>query len=306
MPQDSIYYCHPVFRPPSEANSLLIQLTEGCTYRCTFCISNLRRKFKIRALEDIKKDFEIARKIYGPNVKRIFFLDGNGMVTPFQDLLEVLNYANKSFPYLERCGIYAHSKDILKKTDIQLEELSKLGLKILYVGFETGSNELLNDINKQVTKEDHIKASKKLFNVNITLSATFINGLSGSNNQEISKNHAIESADLVNKICPDDSRLWYIAFLSLMIPPGTKIYEKKSVGNFKEMTPNEILEELKTFIQHINFKNKNANCVFRSNHASNYLPIKGTLEKDKEKILNTIDYGLTYKESLRPDYYRRL
>ncbi|MBY8982292.1 MAG: radical SAM protein [Candidatus Lokiarchaeota archaeon] len=304
--QDSIYYCHPVFRPPSEANSLLIQLTEGCTYRCNFCISNLRKNFKIRAFDDIKKDIDIAKKIYGENIKRIFFLDGNGMITPFQELVQIIDYVNDIFPHVERCAIYAHSKDILKKTDTQLEELSNSGLKMLYVGFESGYNELLNMINKRAKKEDHIRASKKLFKANITLSATLINGLSGANNPAISKEHAIESADLINRICPDDDSIWYISFLSLMIPKGTEIYNKKVGGEFYEMSAEDILNELKLFIQHINFKNPNANCIFRANHASNYLPIKGILEKDKEKILETIDYGLTNKNILRPDFYRRL
>ncbi|MBY9006841.1 MAG: radical SAM protein [Candidatus Lokiarchaeota archaeon] len=304
--QDNIYYCHPIFRPPSEANSLLIQLTEGCTYKCSFCVSNLRKNFKIRAFNDVKKDLEIARKIYRGEIKRIFFLDGNAMVTPFQELIKILDYANKIFPYLERCSVYAHSKDILKKTSSQLEELSTLGLKMLYVGFETGNNELLESINKQTTKDDYIKTTQKLFKAHITLSATFINGLGGSGNQELSKNHAIESADLVNKICPNDDRKWYIAFLSLMIPSGTEISKRKKAGKFIEMTPKEILDELKLFIQNINFKNPNANCIFRANHASNYLPIKGILEKDKEIILKTIEFGLSHKNNLRPDYYRRL
>jgi radical SAM superfamily enzyme YgiQ (UPF0313 family) len=145
-----------------------------------------------------------------------------------------------------------------------------------------------------------------LFKANITLSATFINGLGGFGNEEVSKAHALESADLVNQICPSDDRLWYIAFLSLMIPPGTVLYEKKEKGEFIEMNSNDILTELKLFIETINFKNKKTNCIFRSNHASNYLPIRGTLERDKAKILETINFGLTHKEVLRPDYYRAL
>ncbi|MGQ4875123.1 MAG: radical SAM protein [Promethearchaeota archaeon] len=306
MPQrDRIYYCEPVFRPPSEAYSLLIQLTEGCTYKCDFCMSNLRKRFVIRDIEDVKKDLEIARKIYGPNVRRIFFLDGNAMVTPTDKLLEVVKYANELFPNLERCGVYAHAKDILKKTDEQLKELSEAGLKIAYVGFESGYDELLKQMNKHATKKDYIEASEKLMKANITLSATLINGLGGAD-PVISKKHAIESADLVNKICPDDDRIWYIAFLTLIVPPGTELYRRKQRGEFKEMNQFEILKELKIFMEHINFENKNANCVFRSNHASNYLPIKGVLDRDKEKIIGIIDYGLTHPELLRPEFYRAL
>ncbi|TXT60584.1 MAG: hypothetical protein BAJALOKI3v1_890015 [Promethearchaeota archaeon] len=302
----SIYYCRPVFRPPSEAHSLLIQLTEGCTFKCDFCMSNLRKEFKVRDIKKVKQDLDAARTQYGPSVSRIFFLDGNAMVTPAEKLIEVTKYANDLFPNLERCGVYAHSKDIIKKTDEQLRALSEAGLKIAYIGFESGYNKLLQQVHKHAVKEDHIKASKKLFEADITLSATLINGLGGANHPELSRKHAIESADLVNKICPDDDRTWYIAFLSLMVPPGTEIFKQKQQGEFKEMPSDQILKELKTFIEHINFQNKNAHCVFRSNHASNYLPIKGVLEQDKKKILDVIEYGLTHRETLRPEGYRGL
>ncbi|MFW9938981.1 MAG: radical SAM protein [Candidatus Thorarchaeota archaeon] len=305
--QDRIYYCEPVFRPPSEARSLLIQLTEGCTYRCDFCVSNLNKKFKVREVDEVKKDLDIGSKNnWSRNVKKLFFLDGNAMITPTEKLLEVTNYAMKVFPTLERIGVYAHARDILKKSDDQLRALSTAGLKIAYVGFESGYDSLLQSINKHATKADYIKASKKLMKADITLSATFINGLGGANNPELSRIHALESADLVNKICPDDDRIWYIAFLTLMIPPGTEIYKKKLKGEFKEMNSAEILKELKIFIENIDFPNKEANCIFRSNHASNYLPIKGRLEKDKENILQTINYGLNHSEILKPEIYRGL
>ena len=304
---DRIYYCEPVFRPPSEHNSLLIQLTEGCTFKCDFCMSNLRKNFIIRTVEEVKKDLDVAaKKQFSSSIKKLFFLDGNAMVTPTEKLLEVTNYAFRKLPKLKRVGVYAHAKDILKKSDKDLKELSNVGLKIAYVGFESGYNGLLKAINKHATKEDYINATKKLFKADITLSATFINGLGGSGNENISKAHALESADLVNQICPTDDRIWYIAFLTLMIPPGTVIFEKKRRGEFIEMNSEEILNELKLFIEAINFENKIANCIFRSNHASNYLPIRGILEKDKAKILETINFGLIHKEVLRPDYYRAL
>ncbi|MFX0010827.1 MAG: radical SAM protein [Candidatus Hermodarchaeota archaeon] len=304
---ERIYYCEPVFRPPSEHNSLLIQLTEGCTFKCDFCMSNLRKNFIIRTVENVKKDLDVAaKKQFSSSIQKLFFLDGNAMVTPTEKLLELTNYAFRRLPKLKRVGVYAHAKDILKKSDKDLKELSNAGLKIAYVGFESGYNTLLEAINKHATKEDYINATKKLFKADITLSATFINGLGGSGNEKVSKAHALESADLINQICPTDDRIWYIAFLTLMIPPGTVIYERKIRGEFKEMKSEEILNELKLFIEVINFKNKNANCIFRSNHASNYLPIRGILEKDKIKILETINYGLIHKEILRPDYYRAL
>jgi radical SAM superfamily enzyme YgiQ (UPF0313 family) len=303
---EGIYYCYPVYRPPSEGSSLLIQLTEGCTYKCDFCVSNLTKDFKIRSIDDVKKDIIQAKRIYQNRIRKIFFLDGNAMVTPFDILLELTQFAFQSFPNLQRVGVYAHAKDILKKSDEQLQSLSQAGLKIAYVGFESGYDKLLESIHKHATKEDFIQASWKLMKVDITLSATLINGLGGANHPEISKCHAIESADLVNKICPEDDRTWYIAFLSLMIPPGTIFYEKKKQGIFKEMNSDGILEELKIFMEHINFINKKANCVFRSNHASNYLALRGILERDKMKLLKEINYGLEHKEALRPEFYRAL
>jgi radical SAM superfamily enzyme YgiQ (UPF0313 family) len=302
----SIYYCYPVFRPPSEGNSLLIQLTEGCTYHCDFCVSNLRKDFKIRNLDDVKKDLDIAFRNYSTHVRKIFFLDGNAMVTPTEKLLKITNYAMSKFPNAQRVGVYAHAKDILKKSDNQLRDLSDAGLKIAYVGFESGNDYLLKQIHKNATKEDFINAARKLIKANITLSATFINGLGGSNNHELSKEHAIESADLVNKICPSDDRLWYISFLSLMIPQGTLLYEKKQNNEFIEMNATDILKELKMFIEKIEFSNKEANCIFRSNHASNYLPIKGILEKDKGEILELLNYGISHKDILRSESYRGL
>ena len=304
--QERIYYCQPVFRPPSEAYSLLIQLTEGCTFKCDFCVSNLRKNFIVRKIDDVKHDINIAKKIYGQNIRRIFFLDGNAMVTPTEKLMDVIKYANKVFLHLERCSVYAHAKDILKKTDEQLMQLSEAGLKLAYVGFESGYDELLKLINKHALKKDYIEASKKLFAANIALSATLISGLGGADNPELSKKHALESADLINKICPEDDRIWYVAFLTLMIPPGTEIFKRKSKGEFQEMNSIEILQELKLFIENIEFQNDKANCVFRSNHASNYLPIKGILARDKDKIISTINYGLNNPEILRPAFYRGL
>jgi len=210
------------------------------------------------------------------------------------------------FPNLERCAVYAHAKDIIKKPDEQLKELSDSGLKMAYVGFESGYDKLLEAVNKHATKQDFITASKKLFNAEITLSATLINGLGGANHPELSEMHAKESADLINKICPSDDREWYIAFLTLMVPQGTEIYREKAKGLFKEMDQFEILQELKIFMQNIRFEYKNANCIFRSNHASNYLPIKGVLDRDKDKIISTLNYGLTHPEVIRPEFYRGL
>jgi radical SAM superfamily enzyme YgiQ (UPF0313 family) len=239
-------------------------------------------------------------------VRKIFFLDGNAMVMPTDKLIEITKYASNLFPKLERCGVYAHAKDILKKSDMELRELYEAGLKIAYVGFETGSDKLLKLVNKHTTKNELITASKKLMNSGIILSATLILGL-GGDNKELSKLSAIESSDLVNKICPNDDKLWYIACLTLMVPPETELYKKKVNNQFQEMDSLDILKELYTFIENIDFENNsNANCVFRTNHASNYLPIGGILDREKIGILNTIKKGIENPNILRPEFYRAL
>ncbi|MCP4762209.1 MAG: radical SAM protein [archaeon] len=310
-----MYYKEPVFRPPSEAYSLLIQATEGCTYRCTFCISNLRKEFKIRSFDEIKKDIDIAKEIYGRNVRKIFFLDGNAMVMPYDQLLEITQYAKEIFPNLERVSVYAHGKDILGKTDEELKILADSGLKMAYIGIETGNDELLKKIGKRQSSQDLVDAFHKLFRAGITPSGTIILGLAG-NNKEISKIHMKDTAEFINRASPinilDDLKnrgifeipIWYISCLALMIPPGTPIYKKKIKKLFEPMNSKEILEEMRILIENISQNVKN--CIFRSNHASNFLAIKGMLSNDKEEILNLIDRNLIDGKDIRPEYFRAL
>lgn len=298
-----IYYCEPVYRPPSEAYSLLIQATEGCTFRCSFCVSNITKQFKIREIEDIRKDLDTAAEIYGSAVNRIFLLDGNAFVMPAKTIIEICNYAKQKFPNLERVGAYAHAKDILKKSIDELKEIAKSGLKIAYLGIETGDNDLLKAIGKHVTDEDLIRAAQMLHEADITLSGTIILGLAG-NDKNASEKHALATANVINKMCPSTPKTWYISALTLMIPPRTEIFEQYKKGQFTAMNSIEILKELRLIVE--NISDNLRSCVFRSNHASNYLPIKGVLAKDKKEILKQIDYAIENPESLRPEYFRGL
>lgn len=299
-----IYYREPVFRPPSEGRSLLIQATEGCTYHCSFCVSNLGKPFKIRSVEDIKKDLDTAHELYGA-VRRVFFLDGNAMIMPFLPLLEITKYAHTVFPSLERVSCYAHGKDILSKTDSELSNLCKAGLKMVYIGIESGDDDLLQKIGKRETQDDIVQAFHKCFKAGITPSGTIILGLAGSDPIS-SKNHALRTAELVNRANPKDSGFpeWYIATLALMLPPGTPIFNEVQQGTFSPMNTDEILEELKLFIE--NLSDDLQNCIFRSNHASNYLALKGILSEDKNKILNIIEQNLKDHRDIRPEFYRAL
>ncbi len=309
MQNNTIYYCEPVYRPPSEASSLLIQATEGCTYRCTFCVSNIGKKFKVRAVEEIKRDIDTAVSIYGKDVRRVFFLDGNAMVMPYEQLLEITRYAAKSFPELQRVSVYAHARDILGKTDEKLRSLAEAGLTMAYIGIETGNDDLLKKIRKQQSADDIIQAFHKCFRTGITPSGTIILGLAGSD-KDISYRHMKDTATLVNRASPthvikgEVLPVWYISCLALMIPHGTSIYKDIHEGRLIPMNADEILYEMKIFIEHIS--DEVQHCIFRSNHASNYLALKGILSRDKDKILEVIGNNLQNRDDIRPEYLRAL
>ena len=303
-----IYYSEPVYRPPSEAGSLLIQVTEGCTYRCSFCFANMKQ-FKVRRLTDIKRDLDTAKRIYGQDVRKIFFLDGNALVIPYEKLLELTKYAQSLFPKLNRIGTYAHAKDILAKTDEHLKSLCESGLKIVYIGIESGNNELLHKAGKNVTADQIVAAFHKCFRVGITPSGTIILGLAGKD-KKLAEQHMKDTADLVNRASPvhviqgDKLPVWYISCLALMMPEGSDVARDTATGKFIPQTANGILHEMKILIENISDDVKS--CVFRSNHASNYLPIKGRLSRDREKILNVINQGLENSENIRPEFMRGL
>ncbi|NQV19136.1 MAG: radical SAM protein [Armatimonadetes bacterium] len=305
---NGIYYSEPVYRPPSEAGSLLIQVTEGCTYRCSFCFANMKQ-FKVRELTDIKRDMDKARQVYGADARKMFFLDGNAMVIPYHKLLELTGYAQSLFPRLNRIGTYAHAKDILAKTEEQLHSLCETGLKIVYIGIESGNNQLLAQTGKRITADEIVAAFHKCFRAGITPSGTIILGLTGRDN-ELAERHMKDTADLVNRASPvhvvkgDKLPVWYISCLALMMPEGSDIARDTAAGKFIPQTANGILHEMKLLIENISDDVKN--CVFRSNHASNYLPIKGRLSRDRDKILTVINQGLVNPDNIRPEFMRGL
>lgn len=309
MGNKRIYYCEPVFRPPSEARSLLIQATVGCTYQCTFCVPYTGKKFRIRPVDDIKQDIDTAVMMYGKDVRRVFLLDGNAMVMPVEKLLAVTKYSKDKFPSLQRVSVYAHVNDILKKTDEELCSLSEAGLKMAYIGIETGDDELLKRIAKHQTADRTVEAFHKCFKAGITPSGTIILGLAGSN-KVLSIQHMKKTAELVNRAGPVHSikenglPVWYISCLALMIPGGTQIHADAGAGRFSPMNADEILYEMKIFIE--NISDDVQNCIFRSNHASNYLSIKGNLCQDKYKILDLINKNLQDKTDVRPENFRAL
>ncbi|WP_130808191.1 radical SAM protein [Senegalia massiliensis] len=275
-----------VFRPPSEARSLIVQATIGCNHnKCTFCSMYKEKKFRIRKLDEILEDLNSAREYY-KSIKRIFLADGDALILKTDDLLIILQHIKSIFPECERLGIYATPKDILNKSLNDLKVLKDNGLGIMYMGVESGNEHILNKINKGVDRKTMIKAGKKVKESGIKLSVTLISGLGG---KDYIKEHAMDSAKVINEINPD-----YVGLLTLMMEEDTELYNDYIEGNFELLSPEEVMIETKFFIESLNVKN----CVFRSNHASNYISLKGTLNDDKDRLLNEID------EALKEDIYK--
>lgn len=287
-------YDYPLYRPPSEAYSLIIQATVGCSQnKCTFCSMYKSKKFTIKPLEQIKKEIDFFR-IYVKKAERIFLADGDALIMPMKILKEIFIYINEKFPEAERISLYGSPKSILLKTPEELLELKNLGLGLIYLGVESGSDKILSSVKKGVSREEIIAAGKKVKKVGIPLSVTAIAGLGGKEN---SIEHAVETASLISEINPD-----YFGVLTLMLEEGTELLEEYKKGNFIPLSSSEILEETKLMIKNINVKEK---CIFRSNHASNYVSLKGTLPYEKENILKTIDYALKNNE-IKSEFLRRL
>ena len=287
-------YDYPLYRPPSEAYSLIIQATVGCSQnKCTFCSMYKSKKFTIKPLEQIKKEIDFFR-IYVKKAERIFLADGDALIMPMKILKEIFIYINEKFPEAERISLYGSPKSILLKTPEELLELKNLGLGLIYLGVESGSDKILSSVKKGVSREEIIAAGKKVKKVGIPLSVTAIAGLGGKEN---SIEHAVETASLISEINPD-----YFGVLTLMLEEGTELLEEYKKGNFIPLSSSEILEETKLMIKNINVKEK---CIFRSNHASNYVSLKGTLPYEKENILKTIDYALKNND-IKSEFLRRL
>lgn len=284
-----------VFRPPSEARSLILQATIGCSHnKCTFCITYRDKKFRIKSFEEIKRDVETVLPYYR-DTKRIFLADGNALIIPTEDLLNILHLIKQNFPKLERVGIYACPQDILKKSLSELMELKSSGLDIVYLGLESGSDDILRKVKKGVSSKRMIEAADKVKGARIVLSVIFILGLGG---KQKSKEHALKTAKILSKMDPD-----YIGALTLMAIKGTEIYEEVKTGKLELLEPRDVFEELGILIENLNL----SDCVFRANHASNYLPVGGTLPGDKQIMLKKIRKILQMDDvSFKPEWLRAL
>ncbi|MFW2487360.1 radical SAM protein [Clostridium chromiireducens] len=287
-------YDYPLYRPPSESNSLIIQATLGCSHnKCSFCSMYKSKKFSIKSLEEIKNDMSHFRKIY-EHVEKIFLADGDALIIPTKDLKEILMYAGKLFPECSRITLYGSPKSILLKTHQELEELKGLGLSMIYMGVESGSDEVLKDINKGASSEELLNAAVMVKNANILLSVTVIAGIGGRKNSKI---HAVKTGELISNMAPD-----YLGVLSLMAEEETDLYNKIMKKEFQLLSDKEMLVEIKLLIEHINIEET---IVFRCNHASNYVSLRGDLPCDKGAMINQIDYHIEHNK-LKHEYDRRL
>ena len=281
-----------IYRPPSEAYSYILQVTIGCSHnKCTFCSMYKDKPFRLRKIEDILDDLSMAREVYS-RVERIFLADGDALILPTDKLSLILKEIRLLFPECNRVGIYATPNDILRKSLEDLKLLNELGLSIAYMGIESGSDAILNDVNKGISSSQIIEAGKKIKQSGIKLSTTLISGLGGL---ERSSEHALKSAYVVSEIDPD-----YIGFLTLLIEKDTEIFRRIQEDSFSVLSPKEVMSEIKLFIENTN----TSNCIFRSNHASNYVSLAGTLPQDKDRLISQINSALCGGTNFKNEIFR--
>jgi radical SAM superfamily enzyme YgiQ (UPF0313 family) len=285
-----------IYRPPSEAESFILQVTIGCSHnKCTFCGSFKEKKFRLRAFDEVKKDVEEAKQ-FARYIKKVFIADGDALIIPQKRLIPIITLINEAFPKLERIGLYGNTKSILKKSVEDLKELKELGIGIIYLGVESGDQVVLDRVCKGTLLDKTAEAAKRVKDAGIILSVTVLLGLGGV---ERSSFHAEETGKFLTRIQPD-----YAGALSVIIVPGTPLAEEVKKGTFTVPDPYMLLAELERMISNIDADH----LYFASNHASNYLPVKGWLPEEKEKILKAIKYVLQQKDPsmLRPESMRAL
>lgn len=286
-----------IFRPFSEADSYLLQCTIGCSHnKCTFCAMYKDKKYRIRTLSEIKEDISMAKSSMG-DVQKVFLCDGDAIDIETPMLLEILDELKKAFPSLRHVGTYVGPQSILRKSMDDLKALAAAGLKKGYLGVETGDDRLLREINKGVGYDEMLQAGLNLNEAGWNLSSMVLLGLAGRGPR--SEEHAVATAKITNEMKPQ-----YLAALTVTPVPGTVFYNQVQRGEIELLTPLETLREMKIIFENITIDN----LKFVGVHASNYLPINGTLQKDKKKMLDLIN-GILESENtgmLKPESMRGL
>lgn len=285
-----------VIRPPSEADSYILQVTYGCSHnRCSFCGTYLDKPFQDRSMDEVLEDIALAQRRF-PDTRRVFLADGNALVLSTRRLVTILDALAAGFPLLRRVGIYANARDLLTKSDAELALLHDKKLQIIYLGLESGSDEVLRRIDKGSTATEMVRGVHHAKHAGIRVSVIALLGIGGA---ELSAQHAEETGRIVSEMDPH-----YLSLLTLMIVPGTDLYRQCWAGTFRTLEPAQLLAEMRQIIVHLNGLSR---CVFRTNHASNYLPLAGTLSRDKDDLLAKLDGAITEgPAALRPEAWRAL
>lgn len=275
-----------VFRPPSEAHSLLIQATIGCPHnKCSFCSMYKKTRFRIRPVQDIKEDLLAARDYYGKYIESIFFPDGNTIIMKTEQLLEIFNYANELFPELERITVYGSARFVNKKSVEDLRRLKEAGLKRLHMGMESGDDIVLQKINKGTNSEEIIEAGLKLKSAGIQTSEYYLVGIGGKARW---REHAENSARVLSAFSPD-----FIRLRTFAPERNTPILEEIQAGEFEYLSPHEALREIRVLIENLTCNNS----MVLSDHITNYWNINGIIPRDRDKMLAEIDKALEIDES---------
>ncbi|MCJ8293181.1 MAG: radical SAM protein [Colwellia sp.] len=298
----SINYIEPVFRPPSEWKSLILQVTNGCSYnKCTFCdmYTSENKKFKPKKIEQIEEEIiQVAKS--GIATRRVFLADGDAMMLPFKRLKEILELINLHLPQVGRVSSYCLPRNLTNKTVAQLAELQSLGLKLMYIGCESGDDEVLALIEKGETYQSSLIALKKIKQAGMKSSVMILNGLGGP---ELSRQHAINSAKLMNEAQPN-----YLSTLVVSFPLGELRFAEKftqaSLLPFRQLTQQELFTEMEVLLSALELDKT----IFRSDHASNYLVLKGVLGNDKAALLSQVRQALQQPSdaNLRQEWQRGL
>ncbi|MFC1770342.1 radical SAM protein [Candidatus Margulisiibacteriota bacterium] len=284
----------PVIRPPAEAFSFLLQVTTGCSANtCTFCGAYKGKPFKVKDFHEIEQDIELAKQLY-PQTRRVFLMDGNALILSNEKLIPILQKLISAFPRLTRISSYANGDDITRRNHEELRELANHKLKLIYIGLETGSQQILDHCQKKPTVKQMVEAVQRAWEANIKSSVIVLLGLGGKEHSNI---HVVETIKALNQMQP---RL--LSFLSLMLIPGTELYQENIENLFHELSSHELLEEAYQILKGLEMKQT----VFRCNHASNYLELEGRLPQDKQLLLEKIKYALDGKVDLRPEFFRGL
>ena len=275
-------YNSPVFRPPSEA--FILRLTRGCAHnKCTYCNMYRGVPFQVLTDEEIERQIMLAHSYNGAGVRRVFLADGDALVLSTERLLKVLATLRRLFPNFERASSYAAPKDILRKSPEELRQLQEAGLKLLYYGMESGDTETLKEIKKGVDGPQSIEVGQRAIAAGMELSVMVILGIAG---REGSKRHALATAAALSAIRPT-----YLGAISLMLYRGSELKEQFERGEFHPLPPAGLMEELYLIIEHLDLP-ETEHCLFRSNHISNYVPLKATLPKEKPQLLKAIRYSI--------------